>query len=133
MTARLDFIGIVVGDMARSLAFYRHLGLDLPAEVDKEPHVEANLGGGMRLAWDTEETIRSFDPGWTPPSSGQRIGLAFQLDTSAGVDTLYAELVALGYEGHKAPWDAEWGQRYAQIRDPDGISVDLYAALDGTS
>jgi len=25
-----------------------------------------------------------------------------------------------GYRGHKAPWDAFWGQRYAIIDDPDG-------------
>ena len=39
MTARLDLIGLVVEDMARSLAFYRELGLDLPPGADTEPHV----------------------------------------------------------------------------------------------
>jgi hypothetical protein len=29
-------------------------------------------------------------------------------------------------EGHV---DAFWGQRYAQLRDPDGVPVDLYATL----
>jgi uncharacterized glyoxalase superfamily protein PhnB len=28
------------------------------------------------------------------------------------------------------PWDADWGQRYAQVKDPDGNSVDLFAALE---
>jgi uncharacterized glyoxalase superfamily protein PhnB len=28
-----------------------------------------------------------------------------------------------------APWDAFWGQRYATVLDPDGNSVDLFAAL----
>ena len=68
MTARLDVVGIVVDDMARSLAFYRRLGFDLAPEADGEPHVEASLPGGLRVAWDTADTIRSFDPGWTPPS-----------------------------------------------------------------
>ena len=68
MHARLDLIGIVVADMPRSLAFYRQLGLDIPAEADGEGHVEVTLPGGLRLAWDTEEVIRSFDPDWTPPS-----------------------------------------------------------------
>jgi hypothetical protein len=36
----------------------------------------------------------------------------------------------LGYEGHKPPWDAFWGQRYAVIRDPDGNTVDLFAPSD---
>ena len=63
MTARFDAIGIVVADMARSLAFYRTLGLEIPADADAEGHVEATLPGGIRILWDTVETIRSFDPG----------------------------------------------------------------------
>ena len=118
--------------MARSLAFYRRLGFDLAAENDSEPHVEASLPGGLRIAWDTADTIRSFDPGWTPPSGGHRIGLAFACADPAEVDATYGELVAAGYQGHHEPWDAFWGQRYATVLDPDGNSVDLFAALPGT-
>jgi catechol 2,3-dioxygenase-like lactoylglutathione lyase family enzyme len=127
--ARLDVVGIVVDDMARSLAFYRLLGLDVPAGADGEPHVELALPGGLRLAWDTVDTIRSFDPGWQPPSGGHRMSLAFRLDGPAEVDAAYAELLAAGHEGHLAPWDAFWGQRYASLRDPDGNGVDLFAPL----
>jgi catechol 2,3-dioxygenase-like lactoylglutathione lyase family enzyme len=129
MKARLDLIGIVVEDMGRSLAFYRELGLDVPEDADDQPHVEVTLPGGLRLAWDTEETIRSFEPSWQPPSGGQRIGLAFLLDSPADVDAAYERLVSLGYEGHKEPWDAPWGQRYALVRDPDGNGADLFSPL----
>ena len=129
MTARFDAIGIVVADMARSLAFYRTLGLEIPADADAEGHVEATLPGGVRILWDTVETIRSFDPGWTPPSGGQLVGLAFACDDPAEVDSTYARLIGAGYEGHKEPWDAVWGQRYATVHDPDGIGVDLFAPL----
>ena len=127
MQARLDLIGMVVENMARSLAFYRHLGLELPPEADQQPHVETTLPGGLRLAWDTVEIVRSFDPDWAPPSGGPRMGLAFRLDTPAEVDRAYDELVSLGYEGYKKPWDAFWGQRYAVVHDPDGNGVDLFA------
>ena len=127
MQVRLDLIGLVVADMARSLAFYRQLGLELPLDADQQPHVEVALPGGLRLAWDTVETVRSFDPDWGPPSGSHRIALAFRLDTPAGVDQTYDALVALGYDGHKAPWDAFWGQRYAIVHDPDGNAVDLFA------
>ena len=130
MQARLDAVGLVVQDMARSLAFYRHLGLDLPPDADQQPHVEAPLPGGLRLLFDTVETVRSFDPDWAPPTGGQRMGLAFRLETPADVDRAYDELVSLGYEGHKAPWDAFWGQRYAVVHDPDGNGVDLFAPAD---
>jgi catechol 2,3-dioxygenase-like lactoylglutathione lyase family enzyme len=129
MKARLDLIGIVVEDMARALAFYRELGLDVPQDADDQPHAEVTLPGGLRLAWDTEETIRSFEPSWQPPSGGARIGLAFRLDSPADVDAAYERLVSLGYDGHKEPWDAPWGQRYALVRDPDGNGVDLFCPL----
>ena len=34
-----------------------------------------------------------------------------------------------GFDAEKEPWDAVWGQRYAQLCDPDGVPVDLYAPL----
>jgi catechol 2,3-dioxygenase-like lactoylglutathione lyase family enzyme len=126
MTPKFDLIGLVVEDLERSLAFYRRLGLDPPAGDD---HVEATLPGGLRIAWDTVETIRSFEPDWQPPSDGQRIGIAFLCESPAEVDAMYAELSQAGQGGHKEPWDAFWGQRYAQVKDPDGIIVDLFAPL----
>jgi catechol 2,3-dioxygenase-like lactoylglutathione lyase family enzyme len=121
----LDLIGIIVTDMSKSLAFYRRLGLDVPADADAEPHVEVALPGGMRVAWDTLETIRSFDPEYQHPGASA-VALAFLMDSPAEVDATYAALAA---HGHKAPWDAFWGQRYAILHDPDGNTVDLFAAL----
>jgi catechol 2,3-dioxygenase-like lactoylglutathione lyase family enzyme len=129
MKAQLDLIGIVVEDMGRSLAFYRELGVDLPEEADGQPHVEATLPGGMRLALDTQETIRSFDSDWRPATGGPQIGLAFLLESPSEVDSAYEHLTSLGYEGHKAPWDAPWNMRYALVRDPDGNGVDLFSPL----
>jgi catechol 2,3-dioxygenase-like lactoylglutathione lyase family enzyme len=126
MAATLGVIEVVVEDMARSLAFYRRLGLDVPAGADGEQHVEVGLPGGLKLAFDTVETIRSFNPSWTPATGGPRMGLAFGCDSPPEVDKLYGELVAAGYEGHKEPWDAFWGMRYALLHDPDGNGVDLF-------
>jgi catechol 2,3-dioxygenase-like lactoylglutathione lyase family enzyme len=128
MAAKLDMIGIVVQDLPRALAFYKQLGLEPASE--HEGHVEAHLPGGLRIAWDTVDVIRSFEPDWQPPTGGQRIGLAFLLDSAADVDRTYERLVGQGYPGHKEPWDAFWGQRYAQVCDPDGNIVDLFAPLN---
>jgi catechol 2,3-dioxygenase-like lactoylglutathione lyase family enzyme len=129
MTPRLDLIGLVTRDMAASLAFYRRLGLDVPAGAEAEPHVEAALPGGLRLAWDTAESVKSFDPEWTPPTGSPRASLAFRCDGPAEVDARYAELTQAGYASAMAPWDAFWGQRYAVVLDPDGNGVDLFAPL----
>jgi catechol 2,3-dioxygenase-like lactoylglutathione lyase family enzyme len=125
---RLDLIGIVARDMRASLEFYRRLGLDIPEGAEDEPHAEATTPSGLRVAWDTAELIRQIDPEWTDPSGGHRVALAFLCPDPAGVDAKYQELAALGF-GHKVPWDAFWGQRYASVKDPDGNQVDLFAPL----
>jgi uncharacterized glyoxalase superfamily protein PhnB len=128
VTPRFDLIGLVVADMAASLAFYRRLGLDVPEGAEREPHVEVVLKGGLRLAWDTVETVRSFDPHWAP-AQGSRVGLAFDCGTPQGVDVVWEELTGAGYEGHLKPFDAFWGQRYATLHDPDGNAVELFATV----
>jgi catechol 2,3-dioxygenase-like lactoylglutathione lyase family enzyme len=129
MNLRISVVGLIVADMAASLAFYRRLGLSIPPEADKEPHVAVELPGGMQLTFDTEEVIRSFDEKWTRPESSYQMSMACACENPAAVDAAYAELTGAGYEGHLEPWDAFWGMRYASVRDPDGNPVDLYANL----
>ena len=129
MTPRIDAIEVVVADMAAALAFYRQLGLEIPAGAESETHVAIDLPGGLHLLFDTQDTIRSFDPSWTPPAGGHGLALAFDCGDPAGVDATHDALVASGHRSHLAPWDAFWGQRYATVLDPDGNSVDLFAAL----
>jgi uncharacterized glyoxalase superfamily protein PhnB len=124
----LDAFGMVVSDMAATLAFYRALGLQFPPGADAEGHVEVTLPGGVRLMFDTIEVVQSFTE-WAPPSGGHRMGLAFRCASPEEVDATWAALTAAGHVGLKEPWDAFWGQRYAQLSDPDGSPVDLYAAL----
>ena len=125
--AQLNAIGIVAADMAETIRFYRTLGLDVP-ETPDEGHVETPLPSGVRLMFDTEETIRSFNPDWSR-ADGNQLSLAFECGSPAEVDELYRRVVDAGFRGEKEPWEAFWGQRYAQLADPNGVPVDLYAAL----
>ncbi len=127
----MDAVGVIVSDLRLSVAFYRHLGLRFPEEVDPEGHghVEAALENGLRFMLDTEAGIHEFDPSWTRPSGGHRMAVAFLCDSPADVDLVFEQLVAAGGRPHKEPWDAFWGQRYAQVHDPDGNVVDLFARL----
>ncbi|WP_043685498.1 VOC family protein [Streptomyces xylophagus] len=130
MTPRFDAIGLVVSDMAASVAFYRRLGFAFPEDAETQPHTEAQLPGGLRLLLDTEDTIRSFHAGWQPPTGGSaRAALALLCEDPAEVDRVYEELVGAGHHGELKPWDAFWGQRYAVVHDPDGNGVDLFAPL----
>lgn len=123
----LNAIGIVASDMARSIRFYRLLGLDVP-ETPDESHVDTFLPSGVRFMLDTEDTVRSFRPEWRR-ETGNQLGIAFECTGPAEVDEVYGRVTAAGFHGEKEPWDAFWGQRFAYLRDPDGNTVALFAPL----
>ena len=127
-TPKLNVFALIVADMPRALAFYRALGLDIPASADSEPHVDVEIADGIRFSFDDEAMVRGFMPSYQP-SHGTWGSLAFECSSPAEVDATFEAVTAAGYHGEMKPWDAFWGQRYAVLKDPDGNSVDLYATL----
>jgi len=123
----LNAIGIVASDLGRSIAFYRLLGVDLPEAG--EGHIEATLASGTRFMVDEESVVKSFRPDWKR-EIGNQLALAFECSSPSEVDELWERAKAEGFDAEKEPWDAVWGQRYAQLRDPDGVPVDLFAWLE---
>lgn len=123
----LNAIGITTSDMARSIAFYRALGLDVP-ETPEEGHVDTFLPNGVRFMLDSEDVIRSFLPEWKR-DDGNQIAIALECSSTAEVDEIHARVVAAGFQSEKDPWDAFWGQRYSILIDPDGVRINLYAGL----
>ena len=123
----LNAIGIAVSNMAESIRFYRLLGLDVP-ETPDEAHIDLFLPNGVRFMLDSEEVMRSFLPDWQR-NDGNQIGLALECSAPEEVDETHRRVVEAGFESEKEPWDAFWGQRYAVLLDPDGISISLYALL----
>ena len=123
---------MVVSEMGRAIGFYGQIGLEFPAGAESEGHAEASVAG-VRIMLDTEETVRSFDPDWKPPSDGHRSAIAFRCDSPADVDATYKRLLEVGGSSFKEPWDAFWGMRYAEVKDPDGNLVDLFADLEAAS
>ena len=84
---RLDVIGVIVSDMERAIHFCERLGLRFPEDPDPEGHghVETTLPEGLRFTLDAEESVRSFDPDWTPPSAGQRMAIAFRCESPTDI------------------------------------------------
>lgn len=128
MSIQPDMVGMVVNDMGVTLEFYRRLGLEIETGNETEPYVEVITPNGYRISWNHIDMIKQIDPDWVEPV-GQRISLAFKVDSPAEVNSTYAEMISHGYKSHKEPWDAFWGQRYAVIFDPDGNTVDIFAPL----
>jgi uncharacterized glyoxalase superfamily protein PhnB len=128
MEPYLAAIGITTADMAASCRFYALLGVPVGEPPEGADHFETTLPSGIRLMWDSVALIRQIDPDWQPPV-GQRLGLAFQCGAPSDVNSMHAAVVAAGFGSKNDPWDAFWGQRYAQVLDPDGNVVDLFAPL----
>ena len=123
---KLSAIGIVSKDLGASIAFYRLVGVAFP-KPDGD-HVEATLPNGLRLMLDDLKLIKELDKDWTAPA-GHRMGLAFECSSPAEVDAVHATVTAAGHPSKTSPWNAPWRQRYAQVIDPDGNVVDLFAEL----
>lgn len=133
LVPELAVIGLIVTDLRVSVDFYRRLGVPFGEDAisTEHGHVEATLRGGIRFTLDSVEEVQKFDKQWSRPSGGHRMGIAFLCESPTAVNELYANLLADGIESYAEPWDAFWGQRYAQVRDPDGNVVDLFAPLEG--
>jgi catechol 2,3-dioxygenase-like lactoylglutathione lyase family enzyme len=123
----LDAIGIVTENVARSLQFYELLGVKLTGS-GKSDHFEARLEGGLRLMLDSVELIKTFEPDFHKVTGTGPV-LCFKQSSPKHVDEVYQRVIAAGFKGKKAPWDAFWGQRYACVLDPDGNQIDLFATL----
>jgi catechol 2,3-dioxygenase-like lactoylglutathione lyase family enzyme len=127
MTITLGTVGVIVKDMQATLAFYRLLGLAIPAVPDDEPNADIELPGGLTLGFLTEAMAKRADPTYVP-AVGAPLNLQFLCSSPAEVDAIFAKLVAAGNRPHAAPWDAPWGQRFARVLDPDGRIVNFYAS-----
>lgn len=125
MGIKLDMVGIVVKDMKKALDFYRVLGFEIPESANEENHVEVEQSG-FRLAFDTQEIANGVYGSWEEPT-GHRVELAFLCESNESLNELYTKIIHSGYSGHREPWDAVWGQRYAIVKDPDGNLISLFA------
>ena len=105
-------------DLPRLVRFYEDaLGATVEyrfASGDEDDYVSLRLG------------TEALGIGRVPdaPTAGDHIALWFYVDD---VDTAYAAWTRLGGGVVQAPTDMLWGERVAQVRDPDGNLVNLGA------
>lgn len=118
---RFTMVVLLVEDLARSIAFYRRLGVAFPPDAESRRDVQVPLGDEHQLVIST--TFVRNDPDRVPPSGGSRIELEFFVDSNGAVDAKYAELVDAGYRGRRAPWVTDFGAYMGLVDDPDGNTV----------
>ena len=79
------------------------------------------MPNGLRLMVDTEERHRQLPARLERARPATSSRSPSRATARRRWTSCTREVVAAGFEGEKEPWDAFWGQRYAQLRDPDGV------------
>jgi lactoylglutathione lyase len=110
-----------IGDIDRSVAFYRALGFEelgrLPIR-DEAINVFMGLpGDGARLELTYNHGVDSYDLG---------TGYNHIAVTASDLDSTLARLSEQGIEPEKPPYTvSEGGSRLCFVRDPDGYRIEL--------
>ncbi len=109
-TLRFEGVSLRVGDVARSVAFYRDM---VGFAVEQSSPVFALL----RLGEVTLGLLRTRPDGASPDTVHLEL-------TTDDLDALYAEMQARGVSFHEPPHDAPW-ERTMATYDPDGYKVEF--------
>jgi uncharacterized glyoxalase superfamily protein PhnB len=136
MTLELYMLGLVVQDMGKSLEFYRQLGLAIPDGSEDKTHVEIKMGSGLTFFLDSNPArwdpwvVKRDESGQMAESNNYPSVLEFYLQTQDAVETKYAELTRLGYQGFRAPYATSFGMCFAMVKDPDDNTILLSGDLN---
>jgi uncharacterized glyoxalase superfamily protein PhnB len=120
-------IHLIVRDVTATVAFYQRAGLEFES-VSK--HFARVASERAALEIGSYELTRGYDPAFREPRAGGGTALQIGVDSREAVDAKFAELTGAGYPAHLAPFDAFWGSRYAEVRDPDGNIVGFQSPRD---
>lgn len=106
-------------DMTRAVAFYRALGFEILHGGETSSFTSFRAGPGyLNLIAEPQQRRWSW---W-----GRIIFYV------ADVDAFYDRALAAGCRPSTAPRDAEWGERYFHLTDPDGHELSFARPLRST-
>ena len=116
MIEALSAVTLATGDMARAVRFYQALGFRLRYGGEAASFTSFTAGAGyLNLI---------AQPAERPQAWWGRV-IVHVLD----VDALYNRAIGLGLAPHAPPRDAEWGERYFHLTDPDGHELSFARPL----
>jgi len=110
----ISAVTVAVREMAESVAFYQKLGLDISYGGPEAPFTTMRAG---------QSVINLRQAATRAGNSWNRVILRVR-----GVDALHRDLVEKGLEP-TAPKDAEWGERYFELPDPQGVVISFAELL----
>ena len=117
MIEAISAVTLATHDMGRAVRFYRGLGFRLRYGGEDADFTSFAVGSGyLNLIAQPPERRWSW---W-----GRII---FWVDD---VDALYTRALELGFRPQAPPRDAEWGERYFHLLDPDGHELSFARPLE---
>jgi catechol 2,3-dioxygenase-like lactoylglutathione lyase family enzyme len=118
MIESISAVTLATHDMARAVTFYRALGFELIYGGEEAPFTSFRAGK-CYLNLISQPVERKWS--WW----GRVIFY------HSNVDALYEGVLAAGYRPDTAPRDAEWGERFFHVTDPDGHELSFAWPLSG--
>lgn len=116
MIAGISAVTLATHDMRRAVRFYRVLGFELVHGGENATFTSFRAGPGfLNLISEPGERHWSW---W---------GRVIFYETD--VDGLHDRLIAVGLRPDTAPRDAEWGERFFHLTDPDGHELSFARPL----
>ena len=116
MIEAISAVTLATHDMPRAVRFYRSLGFDISYGGEAASFTSFRAGTGyLNLIARPDEQRWSW---W-----GRII---FHVDD---VDAVFDRARAAGFQPSAAPRDAEWGERYFHLTDPDGHELSFARPL----
>jgi catechol 2,3-dioxygenase-like lactoylglutathione lyase family enzyme len=107
MIDRIAAVTLATRDMGRAVRFYRTLGFEVAHGGEAAAFTSFRVGAGhLNLI--------------VPPPGRSWSWWGRVILYVADVDAHYARVVAAGLRPEAPPRDAEWGERYFHLADPDG-------------
>ena len=116
MIERISAVTLATHDMARALRFYEALGFEL-------------LHGGDNATFSSLRAGTSYLNLTAQPDGRQWGWWGRVIFCVADVDALHARVVGNGYRPDTLPRDAEWGERFFHVTDPDGHELSFARPL----
>ena len=117
MIEGISAITLATHDMPRAVRFYQAAGFEISHGGDDATFVSLRAGAHDYLNLIAQPAQRHWS--WW----GRVIFYV------SDVDALHARLVSTGYKPDTLPCDAEWGERFFHVTDPDGHEVSFARQL----
>ncbi|GBD14955.1 hypothetical protein HRbin25_00842 [bacterium HR25] len=112
----ISAVTLATHDMARAVRFYRSLGFHL-------------LYGGEEASFTSFRVGPNYLNLTLQPRERRWAWWGRLIFYVSDVDALYQRALALGLRPEAPPRDAEWGERYFHLTDPDGHQLSFARPL----